>query len=372
MANNILNQDEINSLLGALERGKLDNVEDAQQQAAQAITQRDDLMVAEYNFRRPNLITKDQLRSFQDIHEAFAREIAASLSLFLRTGVEFELTSTEQQQYGEFIKTLPQITHSVIFTADPLPGVSVFEVNLSLIFGVLDMLLGGQGDIKSKIRIPTDIEIAIITPFIERLIDTLQTSWRSLIKEVSLNQVGTESDPEYIQAAPIDAPVVVLTFEVKIGFANGTVNICYPLPTIQAVNEYLENAAGQMDSYYGKKSDPANRQNMLQSLMKVQLPVITSLGQATIRGSDLIRLKQGDVIVLNTNVSDVLPVTVAGREMFYGRPGRIKKNVFVKICERAEKAEAAPDLKVEEPEVKTGPTPANGKNKDKDRDKDKN
>ena len=357
MSNNILNQDEINSLLGALERGKLDDVQE-QQQPTQAV-QREELTVAEYNFRRPNLITKDQLRSFQDIHEAFAREIGASLSLFLRTGVEFELVSTEQQQYGEFIKGLPQITHSVIFTADPLPGVSVFEVNLSLIFGVLDMLLGGQGDIKSKIRIPTDIEIAIITPFIERIIDTLQTSWRSMIKEVSLNQVGTESDPEYIQAAPIDAPVVVLSFEVKIGFANGTVNICYPLPTIQAVNEYLENAAGQMDSYYGRKSDPANRQNLLQSLMEVQLPVIASLGGATIRGSDLIRLKRGDVIVLNSNVGDVLPLTIAGREMFYGRPGCIKKNVFVKICERAEKAEAAPDLKIAPPpKSAAAPSPA--------------
>lgn len=341
MSNNILNQDEINSLLGALERGKGEEPESSPQPAAA----KEELTVSEYNFRRPNLITKDQLRSFQDIHEAFAREVNSGLSLFLRTGVEFELVSTEQQQYGEFIKELPQITHSLIFTADPLPGVSVFEINLSLIFGVLDMLLGGQGDIKSKVRVPTDIEIAIITPFIERLVDTLQTSWRTLIKEVNLNLVGTESDPEYIQAAPSDAPVVVLSFNAKVGFASGTVNICYPLPTIQAVNDYLESAAGQLDSYYGRKSDPANRQNLMQSLLEVQLPLIATLGNATIRGSELIRLKKDDIIVLGTAVGDVLPVSVAGKVMFHARPGRVKQNINVKICERVKKADEGPQFK---------------------------
>ena len=334
---NILNQDEINSLLGAMERGKIDGVEQTPEE----------IKVSEYNFRRPNLVTKDQLRSFQDIHETFAREMVSGLSLFLRTGVEFELVSTEQQQYGEFVKSLPGVTHSVIFTAEPLPGVSVFEVNLSLIFGVLDMLLGGQGDIESEIRVPTDIEIAIITPFIERMMDTLQNSWRNVMKEVNLRQVGTESDPEYIQAAPSDAPVVVMTFDVKIGFASGSINVCYPLPTIQAVNEYLDLAAGQMDSYYGRKADQATRQNMFTSLLEVQLPVGSTLGEATIRGSELMRLKKGDVIVLNTNIADVLTVSVAGKKMFLGRPGRIKNNLYVKICDRVKKSSEGPEINID-------------------------
>lgn len=334
---NILNQDEINSLLGAMERGKIDGVESPPEE----------IVIAEYDFHRPNLVTKDQLRSFQDIHETFAREMVSSLSLFLRTGVEFELVSTEQQQYGEFTKSLPGVTHSVIFTAEPLPGVSVFEVNLSLIFGVLDMLLGGQGDIESEIRVPTDIEIAIITPFIERMMDNLQNAWRNVMKEVTLRQVGTESDPEYIQAAPLDAPVVVMTFDVKIGFASGTVNICYPLPTIQAVNEYLELAAGQMDSYYGKKADMATRQNLFSSLLEVQLPVSSTLGEATIRGSELMRLKKGDIIVLNSGIADVLPISVAGKKMFVGRPGRVKNTVFVKICDRFKKSSGGPEINID-------------------------
>lgn len=336
---NVLNQDEINSLLGAMDAGTLDNIDNQ--------GGKKDNDIEEYDFRRPNLITKDQLRNFQDIHEGFAREMISSLSLFLRTGVEFELVATEQQQYGEFIKSLPGITHSVVFTADPLPGISVFDINLSLIFGILDMLLGGQGDIESELRVPTDIEIAIITPFIERIIDKLQNSWRTVMKEVTISQVSSESDPEYIQAAPVDAPVVVLSFNVKVGFASGAINICYPLPSIQAVNEYLASAAEQMDAYYGKKADRATRQNLLNSLMQVHLPITATLGQATVRGSDLIRLKPGDVIVLDTTISDVLTLNVAGKEMFQGKPGRIKQNIFLKICNHVKKNEDSPLVSID-------------------------
>ena len=129
--------------------------------------------------------------------------------------------------------------------------------------------------------------------------------------------------------------------------SSGSINICYPLPTIQAVNEYLELAAGQMDSYYGKKTDPATRQNMFTSLLEVQLPVNSILGEATIRGSDLMKLKKGDIIVLNRNTADVLPLNVAGKQMFVGRPGRIKNNLFVKICERCKKNADGPDVNID-------------------------
>jgi flagellar motor switch protein FliM len=335
---NVLNQDEINSLLGAMEDGSIDLNE------SEGNKKGEDSPVEDYDFHRPNLITKDQLRSFQDVHEGFTREMVSSLSLFLRTGVEFELVATEQLQYGEFIKTLPGVTHSVVFTADPLPGVSVFDVNLSLIFGVLDMLLGGKGDIEIELRVPTDIEIAIITPFIERIIDKLQTSWRTVMKDIVLTQVNSESDPEYIQAAPVDAPVVVLTFDVKIGFVNGTINICYPLPLIQAVNEYLASAASQMESYYGQKANRETKQNLLNSLMEVELPVSARLGEAVISGSELMRLKAGDVLVLNSSVMDPLPLNVAGKEMFLGKPGRIKQNLYLKIFDRPQKKSEGPDI----------------------------
>lgn len=322
---NILNQDEIDSLLGAMERGELDEVEEERPQQ--------DVRIKEYNFRRPSLITKEQLRSFTNIHENFAREMVASLALFLRTNVEFSLVSTEQQQYSEFINSLSTITYAVTFSAEPLPGLAVLEINLSLIFGIEDMLLGGQGDVETEIRKPTDIEISIITPFIDRIIEKLQDSWNTLMK-VDLTQTRFESDPEYIQAAPPDAPVVVMAFDVKVGLANGIINVCYPLPMIQSLIEFLDGADGQMDSYYGRKADAESRQQILDAMMDIPVPISVKLGEARIPGRDLIRLKPGDVIVLDNKLATPSKLFISGRPVYNASPGRSRENLCVRLRKR--------------------------------------
>lgn len=336
---NILNQDEIDSLLGAMERGEIDQFTEEK---------KEERFIADYNFRRPNLITKDQLRNFQTIHETFAKEMVSNLALYLRTGVEFNLVSTEQQQYGEFISSLSNITLCVVFSAEPLPGVAVIEVNLSLVFGVVDMLLGGQGDIETEIRVPTEIEVAIMDPFIERILEKLQACWTTLM-DVKLKKERHESDPEYIQAAPPDAPVVVLAFDAKIGFANGIVNICYPLPMIQEVNEHLDHISGDRDNYYGRKADKNTRKQVLESLMNVPMPMSVALGDARIRGRDLMDLKPGDIIMLDKSISEPVTVSISGRPMFQARPGRLKDQVAVKICDRlkgGQDADASPTVEL--------------------------
>lgn len=323
---NILNQDEIDSLLGAMERGEIDKfVEESNPHRKRKI--------AEYNFKRPNLITKDQLRNFQTIHEAFAREMVSSLALFLRSQVEFNLVSTEQQQYTEFVNSLADVSHCVVFSADPLPGLAVIEVNLSLVFGVVDMLLGGHGDVETEIRVPTEIEIAILNPFIDRIVEKLEVAWKTLM-DVNLKKERIESDPEYVQAAPMDAPVVVMAFDTKIGLANGIINLCYPLPMIQEVNEYLSEASGKLDNYYGKRASDESRRQILELLLKVPLPLTVKLGEAKIKGRDLINLQPGDVVMLNTGVTDPLEVSISERPLFYARPGRVKDKIFVRLGQR--------------------------------------
>jgi flagellar motor switch protein FliM len=319
---NILNQDEIDSLLGAMARGEIDKTEENKDSG--------DVRIKEYNFRRPSLVTKDQLRSFTNIHENFARDMVAATALMLRTNVEFSLVSSEQQQYSEFVGSLSKISSSVVFSAEPLPGLAVLEVNLSLIFGICDLLLGGKGNVETEIRKPTDIEMSIVTPFIDRLIDTLRAAWATLIK-VNLLKTRHETDPEYIQAAPLDAPVVVMAFDAKIGLANGIINICYPLPMIQAFIEYLEGTDGQMDSYYGRKADDETRGQVLEAILAVPLRTNVRLGTSRIRGSEMLSLSPGDIILLDTRISDPVSVSIEGRRLYTARPGRNDERLCIRL-----------------------------------------
>ncbi len=321
---NILNQDEIDSLMGAMESGELDEQENEDTSSQK---------MKEYNFRRPNLITKDQLRNFETIHETFSKEMSSALALMMRINTEFSLVSTEQQQYGEFIESLPKVSHILKFSTEELPGVALIEMNLSLAFGIIDILLGGEGEVATEIRVPTDIEISIMAPFMEKILERLQFCWISLMA-VKIKQEGVESDPEYVQAAPTDAPVVILSFDVKLGNANGIINICYPMPMIQAVNEYLDGVSGQMDSYYGKKADDKTRAQVFSTMLDIPMPFKVELGGARLKGRELMDLSTGDVLILDTKINELLTMKISGREVYKIKPGKIKDELYARLVKQ--------------------------------------
>src|SRR5947209_20212667 len=85
-----------------------------------------------YDFRRPDRIAKDQLRSIHLLHENFARSLASSLSAYLRAYVTVNLVSVEQLSFVEFTQCLPSPTCMIALGMKPYDGNAVLEINPSL------------------------------------------------------------------------------------------------------------------------------------------------------------------------------------------------------------------------------------------------
>ena len=94
----ILNQDEVDLLLSAVSEGDVDVAE-----AAEEDTAADAGLATTYDFRRPERVSKEQLKGLQSLFEAFAREVSIVFPPFLRTVVRVDLTSIDQLTYDEFI-----------------------------------------------------------------------------------------------------------------------------------------------------------------------------------------------------------------------------------------------------------------------------
>jgi len=325
---NILSQDEVDALLNAVEDGELETPEENETE-----TDKKSQTVVEYNFRRPKMLSKEQLRGFNNLHDNFARDVQSMLSLRLRTQTNFKLVSTDQQQYNEFVLSLSSITHVILFTVDPFPGTAVIEINLSLVFGIVDLLLGGKGDVETETRKLTEVEIAIISPLITNILNQLEASWNFIVPTKIVAE-RTESNPEYVHAAPSDAPVVVLTFDAKIGLANGIINICYPLPMVQLLLNKLQLTSGQFDSYYGKNDDKDSLRQILSAILDVPLYTTASLGNALIPTKTLMTLSPGDIIVLDSKVYSPVDITVGNKACFQGRTGQFDNNLAIKIHKR--------------------------------------
>src|SRR5579872_2349012 len=100
---------------------------------------------ASFDFRRPDRIAKSQLRAIHQLHDNFVRNLVSSLSAYLRSYLIVNLVSVEQLSYAEFLECLPSPTCIVALGLRPYDGNAVLEMNSSLIFPILEMLLGGDG-----------------------------------------------------------------------------------------------------------------------------------------------------------------------------------------------------------------------------------
>jgi flagellar motor switch protein FliM len=175
----ILDQSEVDALLNAVSSGDVDTAPGGgTTRAGQAAPQKD---VSVYDFKRPERVSKDQMRALQTIHEGFARNFGAALSAFLRTIVETRVATIEQLTYSEFIHSLPSPTCFNLLSASPLNGQLCLELSPLIVYPIVDRLLGGTN---AEIFIPqrplTSIEMRLVNRILNRALVYLGEAWSEL------------------------------------------------------------------------------------------------------------------------------------------------------------------------------------------------
>lgn len=327
----ILDQSEVDALLNAVGEGDVDSetgVVSARQSAASPT--RD---VALYDFKRPERVSKDQMRSLQSIHEAFARNFGASLSGFLRTIVETRVSTTEQLTYSEFIHSLPSPTCFTLLSADPLDGQLCLELSPLIVFPIVDRLLGGTN---TEIFIPqrplTAIEMRLMSRIINRALSNLAEAWADLIK-VTFAVTGTESNPHLVQIVAPNEVVVVVGFEIKIGARAGSMSICIPFNVIEPVIGKL--GAQSWLAYSHKVGSKAQEDHVAHNLKKARVEARAYLGATELTVQELISLAPGDIIKLEKLVSRDFILQVEGRNKFAGRIGKLRGHRALQLTRRA-------------------------------------
>ena len=318
---NILSQDEIDDLLGAMERGELvDEVEE----------DNNTKKIENFNFRRPNLIAGDKLRGFNAMHDQFIRKIQGSLTLLMRANIELSIASTDQIIFQEFVKSMDSVSLIRMFSMDPLPGTAIIEIKLPLAYGVVDMLLGGQGGVETEVRRMTEIEFAILEPFLTNVEEQLSAVWKEVV-DVDFQVNRTETDSEMVQTAPSEAPMVVVTMVMKVGQANGLISVAYPLPMVQQLLNSLDSKSWEGDNYYGRLEEKNYKLDIMTAISQLELPLNVELGNVPLTSYELQSLQVGDLLILDKKFNDLLSVKVGSMKYAVGKPGRVGRALGIKL-----------------------------------------
>ena len=280
-----------------------------------------------YDFRRPDRIAKDQLRSIHLLHENFARSLASSLSAYLRAYVMVNLVSVEQLSFNEFSQCLPAPTCIVSLGMRPYDGNAILELNPTLVFPVLEMLLGGSGKVAAaKIsREITEIEQSVMEGLYRIILHDLKEAWRG-VTNIAFSIESHETEPSLLQfLAPTEA-VVAISTEVRIGENSGMMNLGMPSIVIKMLRQKFD----QQWSVRKSESTLEEQSRVLQLIKPAGMHLDARLDGPRFNVQDLVDLEPGDVLKLDFATDKALNLTVNGELKYQGQvAGSGRKRAFV-------------------------------------------
>ncbi len=318
----ILSQEEIDALLDVVEDdGDVDSIESADDSI---IHQR---QVTLYDFKRPNRVSKEQLRAFRGVHDKMARSLASQISSIMRSIVEIQLHSVDQMTYGEFLMSLPNPTSFNVFSVKPLEGSGVIEINPSIAFPMLDRLLGGKGEPFDASREFSDIELSLFETILRVMMSTLKEAWGPVM-DVYPTVESKESSPNVVQIVAQNEIVVMVVMEIIIGHSSGMMNICYPVISLEPILPKLASRDLMLNETSSKKSRNAELQVLLGG---AKVNVEANLGGAELTMKDILDLRVDDVLRLSSAADDIVTVSIDGKERFKGEIGlrRFRKSIQI-------------------------------------------
>ena len=321
-----LSQEEIDALISQLSGGS------AVAEPKEVIESK---RVKTFDFRfnkRLDKFSNNQLQTLRTLHENFTRLLNNSLSVYLRTRVEASIVSIEQISYGDFIASIGIPSILSIFSMDPLPGSGIVQVDLNLVFSIIDRLLGGPGWFPAKLRDLTDIERTLMQRFMARMLNSYRESWNYLLT-LSLKIEALDSNPQFIpRIIPLDQIISYISMELKIGEMSGVMNFCLPYLVLQSIGQQLTDFQWSPTVVAGRGMTEEDVMQLTRNIERAPAEIDVELGRATVSLRDLASLAVGDVLVLDNGPEQALLGRINGREKLTLFPGVHRDRLAMRVA----------------------------------------
>jgi flagellar motor switch protein FliM len=252
------------------------------------------IKVLPYDFRRPDRVAKDLLRTIHSIHDNFARALGSSLSAYLRSFVATNVVSVDQISFSELVKGVSAPTYMVTLRMSPNEGVALLELNNSLVFPMIEVLLGGTGKgSKSIERETTEIERRVLDGILRLILRDLRSAWLTMA-EIEFTVDGYQSASDLFQFLPPNEAMLAISMEIRIGEHSGLLNLSIPSIVIKMLQQRATSGSGRR-----AQTTEAEQKRMLDRIKSAKINADVRLTGTHMLLEDLMTLEVGNVIALH-------------------------------------------------------------------------
>ena len=323
----VLSQQEIAQLLNNMKTGTTEPAE----------AKCPDKEVVPFDFRLPNRISKNQLRTLRNIHENFAESFSSFLMSKLQTIININVISVDQIYYSEYVLSVSNPACLFTFEIRNTDIKAILEFSPELALSLVDRLLGGNGLGSKQSKVITPIEQKVLSVTVERIMQDLRKAWQ-IIDDFDFALDRFEPDIDFAQITSQSESVLLITFELFIGEQSYLMNICFATFAFDTILSKLSSQ--NLSTIRPLKYSGTTAKNLLVNHLNLtELMVEVEFGKAAITFDQLLNLDKGDIIIMNKRVGEEVKVKIGNKVLFYGTSGFVNNHKAVKISRKAEKGD---------------------------------
>jgi len=315
----LLSQDEIDALLHGVDDGDIDTShEDGQAGKG----------VRSYDFTSQERIVRGRMPTLEMVNERFARHFRIALFNFLRRAAEISVSGIQVQKFSEFIQGLFVPTNLNVIRMSPLRGRALVVMEPRLVFTAVDNFFGGGGQFYNKVegREFTPTEMRIIRLILDMIFKDLAEAWKPVL-DIEFEYINSEVNPQFANIVSPSEIVVISTIHVELEGGGGDINIAMPYSMIEPIRELLDAVSSDRGEVDGRWQE-----SLRLEIMRSEVTLNSKLIEKEMLISDVIELKQGDVIPIE--MPETVLLAVENVPIYRGKLGLSDGNYAVEILEK--------------------------------------
>lgn len=315
----ILNQDEIDSLLGY---GAYNENQGGQTTGVRAIL-------------NSSMVSYERLPMLEIVFDRLIRLMATSLRNFTQDNVEVSLESIESMRFGEYIDSLTLPTLLNVFKAEEWDNYGLMSLDSSLIYSMIDVLLGGRrGTAAMRIegRPYTTIELNIVKEMIQLILSDLSTAFDP-ITAISFAFDRLETNPRFATISRLSNAVIVAHLRIDMEDRGGKIDLMIPYATLEPVRELLLQMF--MGERFGR--DTIWENHLMSQLWETEVEIKAVMKETDIKLADISAWEKGSFLALDITATDPVNIMCGDVSLLKGTMGRKANQIVVRIDGKAEK-----------------------------------
>ena len=311
-AERILNQDEIDSLLGF------------------------DLSEDDYNERsgiraiiNSAMVSYERLPMLEIVFDRLVRLMTTSLRNFTSDNVEVSLDNISSIRFGDYLNSIPLPAILAVFRAEELDNYGLLTVDSNLIYSIVDVLLGGRrgtAALRIEGRPYTTIERVLVQRMVEVVLNDAKAAFEPLTP-VNFNLDRLETNPRFAAIARPANAAILVKLRIDMEDRGGRVELLLPYATLEPIRKML------LQQFMGEKFGRDNiwESHLATELWTTQMEVRAVLDEQQMPLSKVLNFKVGETIVLNANADSPVQLRCGAIPLTTGRMGRKGHSIAVRV-----------------------------------------